>query len=180
MSTYPKAIDRFSFRFKNYTYRPIRLCLKENQGLAATILLCCAIDILAKFNSGDPQHRGNRNKYVSFLKEYFNNSYVPSKFYEFVRCGLVHSYTMENKYIILCRNELWAKKLHLFFDKNTKKTIINPYQLLLDLKHAVKLYVEDVKRNHNKTGAFLKVHKVIPLKQQVIRWKKLKSLVVGK
>jgi hypothetical protein len=179
MSTYPKEIDRFAFRFKNYTYRPIRLCLKENQGLAATILLCCAIDLLAKFNSGNPQHRDNKTKYVSFLKEYFNSSYAPSQFYKFVRCGLVHSYSMENQYTILCRDESWARKLHLIFDKNTKKTIINPYQLLSDLQNAVKLYEEDIKTKHNKTEDFLRVHKIIPLKQQVTKWKKLKSLAEG-
>ena len=171
-----KPIDRFAFRFKNYTYRPIRLCLDDGQGLAATILLCCAIDLLAKFSSGDLKDFGNRAKYIAFLNEYFPAKYYPDKFYEFVRCGLVHSYSMEDRYTILCRDEPWARQIHLCTDKKTGRTIVNPFQLLADLHGAVKNYVRDVKVSHDKAGAFLRVYKVIPLKQQLSRWKKLKYL----
>ena len=108
-----RPIDRFAFRFKNYTYRPIRLCLDDSQGLASTILLCCAIDLLAKFSSGNLKNFGNRAKYIAFLNEYFPAKYDPDKFYEFVRCGLVHSYSMEDRYTILCRDEPWARQIHL-------------------------------------------------------------------
>ena len=171
-----KPIDRFAFRFKNYTYRPIRLCLEEGQGLAATILLCCAIDLLTKFSSGDPKNSGNRKKYIAFLSQYFSPAYSPGVFYEFVRCGLVHSYSMEDQYIILCRNEPWACKIHLRRDSKTRKTVINPFQLLTDLQAAVRSYVKDVNTNDSKAAAFLAVHKAIPLKQQIARWKKLKCL----
>jgi hypothetical protein len=171
-----KPIDRFAFRFKNYTYRPIRLCLNDGQGLAATILLCCAIDLLAKFSSGDPKNSGNHTKYTAFLNEYFPAVYDPDKFYEFVRCGLLHSYSMENQYTILCRDEPWARRIHLRVDMNTGKTVANPFQVLTDLQGAVKKYIKDVKTNHDKAEAFDRVHKAIPLKQQLSRWKKLKYL----
>ncbi len=175
-----KPIDRFAFRFKNYTYRPIRLCLEDGQGLAATILQCCAIDLLAKFSSGNPRSSGNRLKYIAFLKQYFSSAYSPHTFYEFVRCGLVHSYSMEGQYTILCRDEPWARQVHLCKDTKTGKTVINPYQILADLQAAVRSYVEDVKTSEVKAAAFLAVHKVIPLRQQVSRWKKLKYLAVDK
>ena len=60
------TIDRFEFRFKAYIYRSIRICLGDSQGVAATILLCCAIDLLAKYNSSDPSHFGNKKKYIQF------------------------------------------------------------------------------------------------------------------
>jgi hypothetical protein len=169
-------IDRFAFRFKNYTYRAIRLCLADGQGLAATILLCCAIDLLAKFNSGDPNSSGNRKKYIAFLRQYFSPSYDPDSFYAFVRCGLVHSYSMENQYTILCRDEDWARQLNLRKDSKSGRTVINPFQVLVDLQGAVRSYVADVRSSGAKSIAFLAVHKVLPLRQQVSRWKKLKYL----
>lgn len=175
-----RPIDRFAFRFKNYTYRPIRLCLEDGQGLAATILLCSAIDLLAKFSSGNPKNSGNRLKYVAFLKQYFPSAYDPDTFYEFVRCGLVHSYSMEDQYTILCRDEPWACQVHLRNDTKTGKMVINPFQILADLQRAVRHYVEDVKASEVKAEAFLRVHKTIPLRQQVSRWKKLKYLAVDK
>lgn len=175
-----EPIDRFAFRFKNYTYRPIRLCLEDGQGLAATILLCCAIDLLAKFSSGNPKNSGNRLKYVAFLKQYFPSAYNPETFYEFVRCGLVHSYSMEDKYTILCQDEPWARQVHLCKDTKTGKTVMNPFQILADLQVAVRNYVENVKNSEVKAEAFLRVHKAIPLRQQVSRWKKLKYLSVDK
>jgi hypothetical protein len=173
-----KPIDRFAFRFKNYTYRAIRLCLNDGQGLAATILLCCAIDLLAKFNSGDPEGSRNRTKYIAFLKQYFRPAYDPDTFYSFVRCGLVHSYSMEGQYTILCRDEPWARQLNLRKDTKTRRIIINPFQILADLQRAVCNYVEDVKSSEPMAAAFLAVQKAIPLRQQVSRWKKLKYLVV--
>lgn len=175
-----KPIDRFAFRFKNYTYRPIRLCLEDGQGLAATILLCCAIDLLAKFSSGNPKNSGNRLKYEAFLKQYFSSAYNPDTFYEFVRCGLLHSYSMENQYTILCRDEPQARQVHLCKDKKTGKMVINPFQILADLRVAVRKYVEDVKTSKVKAEEFLRVHKTIPLRQQITRWNKLKYLASDK
>lgn len=180
MRTYPTSVDRFAFRFKNYTYRSIQLCLNDGQGLAATILLCCSIDLLARFNSGDPLHSGNSLKYIDFLKTYFPTSHDPFQFYRFVRCGLVHSYSMQDRYTILCRDEAWARRIHLVTDPRTGKTVVNPYQLLADIQKAVRAYIEDVKGNPSKLAGFIKVHRIIPLKQQMSRWKKLKHLTVAR
>jgi hypothetical protein len=74
------AIDRFEFRFKAFIYRSVRICLADSQGIAATILLCCAIDLLARYTSGDPSHFGNKRKYTRFLRDYFPSSYNPDTF----------------------------------------------------------------------------------------------------
>jgi len=144
--------------------------------LAATILLCCAIDLLAKFNSGHPKNSGNRARYIAFLNEYFSAKYDPDDFYKFVRCGIVHSYSMLDRYTILCRDETWARQVHLRVDRRTSKTVVNPFQLLADLKVATKNYIKDVNASHEKTAAFIRVHKMIPLGQQLSRWEKLKYL----
>ena len=83
---------------------------------------------------------------------------------------------MEDQYTILCRDESWARRIHLHVDMNTGKAVINPFQLLTDLQEAVKNYIKDVKTSHDKAEAFHRVHKAIPLKQQLSRWKKLKYL----
>src|SRR5687768_584469 len=113
MTMNKRAIDRFDFRFKAYIYRSIRLCLKDSQGIPATILICCAIDLLAKYSSGDTTNFGNKRKYTQFLEDYFPSSYDPVDFYSFVRCGLLHGFNMENQYTILCRDENWARNAHL-------------------------------------------------------------------
>jgi hypothetical protein len=61
-------------------------------------------------------------------------------------------------------------------DRKTGKTVINPFQLLTDLQGAVKNYIKDVKVSHDKAEAFHRVHKAVPLEQQLSRWKKLKYL----
>ena len=176
MKTPPKAIDRFAFRFKNYTYRPVRLCLKENQGLAATILLCCAVDLLAKFNSGNPSHGGSAQKYRSFVHIYFPQSYDPAEFYRFSDVD----WSTATRWSIATRFLIATRRGHVGFTfakiPGTQRRIINPFQLLADLQKAVRLYVRDVQADSSKAQQFLRVHKVVPLKQQVSRWKKLKNI----
>ena len=170
------AVDRFEFRFKAYIYRSVRICLEDSQGVAATILLCCAIDLLAKYNSGDASHFGNKRKYTQFLRDYFPPIYEPDGFYSFVRSGLLHGFNMENEYTILCKNEDWAKQAHLKVDPKRKMTIINPFVLFSDLNAAHKAYIADVRSKPTVKDAFIKVHKQFPLKQQQTRWKKLKHV----
>ena len=87
---------------------------------------------------------------------------------------------MEDQYTTLCRDEPWARQVHLCKDTKTGETVINPFQILADLQAAVRNYVGDVKTSEVKAEAFLAVHKVIPLRQQVSRWKELEYLAVDK
>jgi len=94
-------VVRFKKKFHERVLADINACLREHQVVGATILLCCAIDCLARYYSGDPIARLNKNKYLDFLNRYFSPVYDSAKFYAFVRCGLVHGYSMEGKYVIL-------------------------------------------------------------------------------
>jgi hypothetical protein len=170
------AIDRFTFRFRAYIYRSIRLCLQEKEGVAASLLLCCAIDLLATFWSGEPNKSFNKRKYVAFLQRYFPPSYKPEDFYSFVRCGLLHSFNLENQYTILCNDEEWAKQVHLQIDPKRKLVVINPFVLFHDVDEAFKKYVYDIRHDMNVQKAFFVVHRQIPLKRQQISWRRMKHL----
>jgi len=168
------AIDRFEFRFQAYIYRSIRLCLQDREGVAASILLCCAIDLLAKLCSGDPNQGFSKRKYVAFLRRYFPRSYNPEEFYEFVRCGLVHNFNMENRYTILCNEDEWAKAAHLRRDPKKNTIVINPFVLFADVHSAFKEYLHDVRHNMEVQKAFFAVHRQFPLQRQQTSWRKMK------
>ena len=170
------AIDRFEFRFQAYIYRSIRTCLNDREGVAASILLCCAIDVLSKYKSGDGSVTRNKQRYVKFIRSYFPFSYDPESFYSFVRSGLLHSFNMEKHYIILCNNEVWAKRAHLQFDAKHKLIVVNPFVLFRDLHDAFKKYIADVRHNMSIQKSFFAVHHVLPLKRQQISWRKMKHL----
>lgn len=91
-------ISRFKKHFPAYVYTNIAACLKMNQGIGATILICCAIDTLASYASANPSVRNNKARFIDFVSKYFPTNYDPEQFYKFVRCGLVHSFNMENQY----------------------------------------------------------------------------------
>jgi len=168
------AIERFTFRFRAYTYRSIRLCLQEKEGVAASILLCCLIDLLATFRSGEPDKSFNKRKYTAFLQRYFPSSYSPNDFYAFVRCGLLHGLNMENEYTILCNEQEWAKEAHMQLDPKRHVRIINPFVLFQDVDEAFKKYMHDVRHKIDVQKAFFIVHKVFPLKRQQTSWRKMK------
>ncbi len=170
------AIDRFSFRFQFYLYRSVRLLLTDYQGVPATILLCCAIDLLAKYCSGMPDGKMNKQKYISFLRNYFPASYSPNEFYGFIRCGLVHGFNMESHYAILCKNELWARNVHLKKDPKTNLIIVNPFVLFADVHTAFKKYIGDIRKDMSLQKLFFRVHREMPLTQQQISWRKLKYM----
>ena len=82
-------IARFRKRFTERVFADIGACLRQGQAVGATILMCCAIDIMACYYSGQPKGRLNRQSYISFMEQYFSKYYDPLQFYQFVRCGLV-------------------------------------------------------------------------------------------
>ena len=127
-------VSRLNKHFPTYVYPNIASCLKLHQGIGATILICCAIDTLANYAEASPSVRGNKKRFLSFVENYFPDNYDPEMFYTFVRCGLVHSFNMENKYIILCSKETWAQELHLTKPKGFDRIIINPYPLFRHIR----------------------------------------------
>jgi len=170
------AIERFNHRFQAYIYPSIRLCLQNYEGVAASILLCCAIDLLAKYRSGDTEKRFNKRKYISFLDDYFPGSYDPASFYKFVRSGLLHSFSMEREYTILCNDADWAKEAHLQVDPKSQTIVINPHVLLRDVHATFKKYISSIRSDAEVKKAFYVVHRAIPLKKQQISWRKMKHM----
>ena len=170
------AIERFTYRFKSYIYPSIKLCLQNHEGVAATILTCCAIDLVARYRSGDPTRGFNKKKYAEFLSEYFPNSYDSDSFYEFVRSGLMHSVNMEEKYLILCNESSWAIDAHMLKDPRSRKIIINPHVLFRDLKSAFNKYAVQIRDEDSISKLFHIVHRKLPLKKQQTSWRKLKHM----
>ena len=162
-------ISRLNKHFPTYVYPNIASCLKSYQGIGATILICCAIDTLANYAAASPSIRGNKERFLSFVENYFPDNYDPETFYTFVRCGLIHSFNMENEYIILCSKETWAQELHLTKPKGFDRIVINPYTLFRHMKKAHKLFINDLENDKILRRAFSKIYKSKPITKQHIR-----------
>lgn len=165
------AVERFTYRFKAYIYPSIRLCLRNHEGVAATILICSAIDLVAKYRSGDPTRGFNKKKYIGFLSEYFPETYDAPSFYEFVRSGLVHNFNMEKKYLILSNEASWAIEIHMVKDPKSQKVITNPHVLFRDLKSAFNKFTAQIRHERNISKSFYTVHHKLPLKKQQASWR---------
>lgn len=159
-------IARFRKRFPERVFADIGACLRQGQAVGATILMCCAIDIMARYYSGQPKGRLNRQSYISFMEQYLSKHYDPLQFYQFVRCGLVHGYDMERKYLILGSAALWARKLHMAYDPKHKATIVNPYALYSDVRKVFRALVTDLEQSRELRLRFLKVWKASPFEKQ--------------
>lgn len=141
------------------------------------ILSCCAIDFLAKFYSGDPRNTLNKQKYLVFLSKYFPNYQPSEEFYNFVRCGLVHSYDMEGEYLIINSNATWALKIHMKYDPKHKAWILNPFALLRDLEAVFKQYLVDLTNDKELRRKLDYVYGRKPIRQQYLKTPKFKYLI---
>ena len=170
-------ISRMKKYFPAYVYPNIAMCLKTHQGVGATILLCCAIDTLANYADASSSVIGNKKRFKAFISSYFPKQYDPDMFYSFVRCGLVHSFNMENKYVVLCSKETWAQELHLSQPPGFNRVIINPYPLFRHTHKALKQFIDALLLDKTMAKAFSKKYKSRPITKQHIRvpkaWKKL-------
>lgn len=147
----------------------INACLRVRDSISATILMCCAIDLFAKYYSGEIGRNLNKRKYIQFLKQYFPQYSVPENFYEFIRCGLVHSYNMEGNYILINSNANHAQKLHMVYSPKHKARIINPFSLKKDLQKAVKDFISDLKQDKELQNKVDIVYKKYPLVGQSLK-----------
>jgi hypothetical protein len=169
-------VGRFRKKFPVYVYQNISACLKERQGVGATILICCAIDTLAKYALANSIMRGNKTQYIQFLSKYFPAKYDSEAFYKFVRCGLVHSFDMDKHYAILCCKDQWAQNLHMKSATGLRRTIINPYNLFRHLKKAHLQLCDELDNNKIFRRQFVRMYKNIPVRpqhyrrEQVMNW----------
>ena len=111
-NVWEKAIDIFIDRIKSRYFYAIDKLMENKSGyemlkygFAIVTLQCSLIDTLAKFRYG-AKKQGNKEKFENFLKEYFifgyNAEILARKFYKDIRCGLVHSGSIDNMSGLSC------------------------------------------------------------------------------
>ena len=155
----------------------INACSKHNAGISMAILICTAIDFLAKFYSGDHSPKLNKTKYIDFLTRYFPQYEPHDEFYKFVRCGLVHSYDMEGEYLIINSNAEWAKKINMKYDPKHKAWVLNPFSLRNDLLTAYQQYLKDLASDKELRKKLDSVYGKKPIRRQYLKTPKFKYLV---
>ena len=172
-------VARFRKRFPERVFADIGACLREGQPVGATILLCCAIDFMARYYSGQPKGRLNKQSYISFMERYFSTYYGAVHFYQFVRCGLVHGYDMEREYLILGSPAPCARKLNMVYDAKHRTTIVNPFALYSDVREAFRAFVKDIEEHGELKQRFLRVWKASPFEKQQLSSDKFDYLRAG-
>lgn len=159
-------VARFRKRFPARVFADIGACLRGGQAVGATVLLCCAIDFMARYYSGQPKGRLNKQSYISFMEQYFSTSYDAAHFYRFLRCGLVHGYDMEREYLILGSPAPWARRLHMVYDPKHRATIVNPFALYSDVRKTFRAFANDIEEHGELKQRFLRVWKASPFEKQ--------------
>ncbi len=170
-------VGRFRKHFPTQVNANIAACLNLREGLGATILICCAIDLLAKYGASGSRLRGNKDRYIEFLRRYFPSHYDAERFYKFVRCGLVHSFDMDRRYVILTSKEEWAQKLHMKTIPNMKRPVINPFVLRRDMKAAHRKLADDLDANKPFRRAFVATYRRAPIRPQHYTLRKVKAWI---
>lgn len=172
-----RAVSKLRKEFPNKIISGINTCLKVHNSLSATILICCAIDLLSKYYSGET--RSSKNKYIDFLSKYFPQYSDHESFYTFVRCGLIHSYNLDRKYILIHSDANWAHQLHMKLSPKHKMVIINPYMLRKDLLNALDMLIKDLTHDKQLRRRFRKIYRRYPLEGQSMKIAKFKYLVAN-
>ena len=173
-----KGVAKLKKYFPKKVLPGINACLAIRDVISATILICCAIDLLAKYYSGSIDSRRNKERYIQFLAQYFS-AYTPlDDFYKFVRSGLIHTYNMEGKYLLISSDAKWARNLNMQYDDKHRTIIINPYRLKEDLDKAFKKYIEDLESDKELRKRVTTVYKKYPLTGQSMKISKFKYLKI--
>jgi hypothetical protein len=126
-------IDEFEAYIDKQIIGDIQRIIENKMGVAAYILISCAIDCLSSFWR-DEDSTGVI--YKAFIDEFFNG-YDADNLYKHLRCRLVHNYTLDEN-IIICWGEASIHKSRT--DKG--ETVINLEQFFEDFKKAKSIYFE--------------------------------------
>ena len=162
-----KAISKIHRRFPERILSGVNACLKARQGVSATILICCGIDLLSKYFSGSPT--SSRQNYINFITKYFPQYSDHKSFYKLIRCGLVHSFNMDRKYIIINSNAQWAQDLNMKLSPKHKMIVVNPWRLRKDLKSAVESFIKDIEQDKTLRKKVRAIYKKFPLEGQTMK-----------
>jgi hypothetical protein len=129
-------IDEFEAYIDQQVIGEIQKAIENEIGVAAYILISCAIDCLSSFWRGEDSTGAI---YKAFIDEFFN-CYDSDHLYKDLRCRLVHNYTLSEN-IIMCWGEANLHKSRT--DKG--KMIINLEQFFEDFIKAKSLYFKQVR-----------------------------------
>jgi len=162
-----KSISKIRRRFPERILSGVNACLKARQGVSATILICCGIDLLSKYFSGSAT--SSRRNYINFIIKYFPQYSDHELFYKLIRCGLVHSFNMDRKYIIINSNAQWAQDLNMKLSPKHKMIVINPWRLRKDLKLAVDNFIKDIEQDKILRKKVREIYKEFPLEGQTMK-----------
>ena len=154
-------------RFSLTIFAPVNLLLSRGFFTPAVILLCCGIDYLAKFYSGELDYSNNKKKYITFLSKYFPKYRSPEEFYSLIRSGLLHSYYLDDRYVF--GKDPMGLHLTEVIIKGKKTTIVNPWRLKGDVKNALSHYLRDIEKNEELYIKYLKVYEIMKLKNPAIK-----------
>lgn len=169
-----KSISKIRRRFPERILSGINCCLKQRQGVSATILICCWIDLLSKYFSWE--EKSSRKNYINFITRYFHQYDDHDWFYRLIRCWLVHSFNMDRKYIVINSNASWAQELNMRLSPKHKMKVINPWKLKKDLKNAVEEFLKDAEKDKNMLLKLRKIYKKLPLEWQVMKTSKFEYI----
>jgi hypothetical protein len=95
----------FRPHFDDWVFGPIDRLVHAQDALIGFIFMACAIDYLAGFWWGKSTKRNVEKVYVDFMNQYFPEGRYDAKgFYDSLRNGLVHLFTIKNKKYALTHN----------------------------------------------------------------------------
>jgi hypothetical protein len=108
--------------------------------------MSCAIDYLGGFLYGKSTKDHVKDAYTDFVSKYHPSSYKPDELYDSLRNGLVHMFTIKNKYYFLTHNhpELHFKQ---YSGAGSPQIILNAESFRDDLVAAKDKYFDDVEAN---------------------------------
>lgn len=157
-----KSITTFVNQFEGWVLKDIRILLKLEDGngvllspdrntknyhrpfVAAVILTCCAIDMLAAFRYGRYNYEVG-DTFKCFIRNYFTKENTKSKktynvehVYNGLRNDLLHGYSL-GKDLALGHED---DKQHL--KKSGKRTVIDVFEFYYDLEAVYKVYKTEI------------------------------------
>lgn len=157
-----EIIDQIILSFRYYCLGDISKCRENGMPIASFILCTCFIDQLSEHRYY--KQKLKEDKFITFIKEYFDSCYDPDSIYKDLRSKLVHNYSTNGKYRLtdghpakhLKRedNKTWInidefikdttvafnKYCHqLLVDRNIQLIAINHYKKFNILKHETTL-----------------------------------------
>jgi hypothetical protein len=141
MDTDAQKIDQIITGLEIYDFGDIIKSRKENMMIASFILCTCFIDHLSQHRYY--KERFKEEKFVRFVKNYFDAKYDAEELYRDLRSKLVHNYSVNGKYLLTDGNP----EDHLKMENG--KTYINIDRFIIDSKIALQQYIYELRTDES-------------------------------